>query len=148
MFTDAQTVTRGFCIDIQVCRDMSASRAGTYTHVHPFPISEKKEHAHACIRIQFPSHEEKANDECEQAMLGETLLRKFERAKLESQHARSHTCVSSSRLMKKRAMKSVNKQCSARLSVETWQRRRWKSEHARSHTCSSISMLRTKKFTC
>ena len=35
------------------------------------------------MRIQFPSHERKAHDECEQAMLGETLLRKFEGAKLE-----------------------------------------------------------------
>ena len=35
------------------------------------------------MRIQFPSHERKADDECEQAMLGETLLRNFEGAKLE-----------------------------------------------------------------
>ena len=134
MFTDAQTVTRGFCIDIQVCRDMSASRAGTYTHVHPFPISEKKEHAHACMRIQFPSHEEKADDECEKAMLGETLLRKFERAKLESQHAHSHTCVSSSRLMKKRPMMSVSKQCSARRSCGSLRGRSLKANtHTRTH---------------
>ena len=144
IFTDAQAVTRGLCIDIQLCRDMYSWSARTYTHAHPFPISEKKEHAHACMRIQFPSHERKADDECEQAMLGETLLRKFEGAKLESQHARSHTCVSSSRLMKKRPMMSVSKQCSARRSFETLQRRRWKSEHARSHACSSISKLRTK----
>ena len=35
------------------------------------------------MRIQFPSHERKAHDECEQAMLGETLLQLFEGAKLE-----------------------------------------------------------------
>ena len=96
MFTDAQRVTRGFCIDIQVCRDMSASRASTYTHVHPFPISEKEKHAHACIRIQFPSHEEKANDECEQAMLG----------------------VSSSRLMKKKG----HEECEQAMFGETLRR--------------------------
>ena len=35
------------------------------------------------MRIQVPSHERKAHDESEQAMLGETLLRDFEGAKLE-----------------------------------------------------------------
>ena len=35
------------------------------------------------MRIQFPSHEKKAHDECEQAMLGETLLRDIAEAKME-----------------------------------------------------------------
>ena len=83
IFADAQAVTRALCIDIQLCRDIYSWSARTCTHAHPFPISEKKEHAHARMRIQFPSHERKAHDECEQAMLGETLLRDFAEAKLE-----------------------------------------------------------------
>ena len=35
------------------------------------------------MRIQFPSHEKKAHEECEQAMLGETLRRDIAEAKME-----------------------------------------------------------------